>query len=239
MWLTPHQTRVTLLRKKLTVNLKKLPREDMICGNACVCIRRCDLWKRRVVNKHRQQSCCGQKRVCTYVVGGRVGMGRHLLFHVRSEKTWPHPTPPQFSVASKMCSCARNIKEQHHLRRIRDVFMRKERHHPHPTPPHPKPPHCDHRRTGRITGNYIPKSRMLLSNAQRGSNTPKWQHTTFNPCCLNRHGKCLTRPALFSILARVHRSIQCCGRWKASSQWRTRVFPMDFRCTHFLRTLRG
>ena len=40
----------------------------MICGNACVCIRRCDLWKRRVVNKHDPQSCCGQKRVCTYVV---------------------------------------------------------------------------------------------------------------------------------------------------------------------------
>ena len=40
----------------------------MICENACVCIRRCDLWKRRVVNKHHQQSCCGQKRVCTYVV---------------------------------------------------------------------------------------------------------------------------------------------------------------------------
>ena len=54
LWLTPHKTRVTLLSKKLSVNLKKLPREDMICGNACVCIRRCDLWKRRVVNKHPQ-----------------------------------------------------------------------------------------------------------------------------------------------------------------------------------------
>ena len=54
------KTRVTLLSKKLTVNLKKLPREDMICGNACVCIRRCDLWKRWVVNKHHQSSCCGQ-----------------------------------------------------------------------------------------------------------------------------------------------------------------------------------
>ena len=39
----------------------------MICGNACVCIRRCDLWKRRAVNKHHQQSC-------TYVVEGRVGL---------------------------------------------------------------------------------------------------------------------------------------------------------------------
>ena len=74
-------------------------------------------------------------------------------------------------------------------------------------------PHLQHRHICPLYLSIImPKSRMLLSNAQRGSNTPKWQHTTFNPCCLNRHGKCLTRPALFSILARVHRSIQCCGR---------------------------
>ena len=32
-----------------------------------VCITRCDMWKRRVVNQHHQQSC-------TYVVGGRVGL---------------------------------------------------------------------------------------------------------------------------------------------------------------------
>ena len=52
----------------------------MICGDACVCIKRCDLWKRRVVNKHHQQSCCGQKDVCTYVVGGPVGMNDAYIF---------------------------------------------------------------------------------------------------------------------------------------------------------------
>ena len=38
------------------------------------------------------------------------------------------------SVASKMCSRARNVIS--------------------PTPPHPNPPHCDHRRTGIIMGIY-------------------------------------------------------------------------------------
>ena len=68
---------------------------DMICGDACVCIRRCDLWKRRVVNKHHQQSCCGQKRVCTYVLGGRVGMNDTWFFTLDMKKldplTSPHP----------------------------------------------------------------------------------------------------------------------------------------------------
>ena len=68
----------------------------MICGDACVCIKRCDLWKRRVVNKHHQQSCCGQKRVCTYVVGGRVGMNDTCYFTLDMKQldipTPPHPT---------------------------------------------------------------------------------------------------------------------------------------------------
>ena len=59
---------------------------DMICGDACVCIKRCDLWRRRVVNKHHQQSCCGQKRVCTYVVGGRVGMNDTCYFTLDMKK---------------------------------------------------------------------------------------------------------------------------------------------------------
>ena len=63
----------------------------MICGDACVCIKRCDLWKRRVVNKHHQQSCCGQKRVSTYVVGGRVGMNDTCYFTLDLKK--PVPTP--------------------------------------------------------------------------------------------------------------------------------------------------
>ena len=45
-----------------------------------LCIKRCDLWKRRVVNKHHQQSCCGQNDVCTYVVGGRMGMNDTCYF---------------------------------------------------------------------------------------------------------------------------------------------------------------
>ena len=54
--------------EQLIFNYRKNPqRDDMICGNACVCITRCDMWKRRVVNQHHQQSC-------TYVVGGRVGL---------------------------------------------------------------------------------------------------------------------------------------------------------------------
>ena len=59
-------------------------------------------------------------------------------------------------VASKMCTCARNviIPTHHDLRSIKDVYMCKERHHPHPTPPQPTP-HCGHRRTGIITGIYI------------------------------------------------------------------------------------
>ena len=44
----------------------QLPREDM--------------WKRRVVKKHHQYSCCGQKHVFTYVVGGRVGMNETCYF---------------------------------------------------------------------------------------------------------------------------------------------------------------
>ena len=125
----------------------------MSCGNACVCIRRCDLWKRRLVNKHHQQSCCGRKRVCTYVVGGQVGMNDTCNFTFDLKNlTPPHPNPPQFSVASKMCSCARirhhlrsikdvfMCKERQHLRSIKDVFMCKESHQPHPTPPQPNPP---------------------------------------------------------------------------------------------------
>ena len=54
--------------EQLIFNYPKNPqRDDMIRGNACVCITRCDMWKRRVVNQHHQQSC-------TYVVGGRVGL---------------------------------------------------------------------------------------------------------------------------------------------------------------------
>ena len=53
-----------------------------------------DLWRRmcicgnggRVVNKHHQQSCCGQKRVCTYVVGGRVGMNDTCYFTLDMKK---------------------------------------------------------------------------------------------------------------------------------------------------------
>ena len=68
---------------------------------------------------------------------------RHHLRSIKDvfmckERHHPHPTP--LSVASKMCSCARNV-----------IIPTP----PHPTPPHPKPPHCDHRRTGIITGIYI------------------------------------------------------------------------------------
>ena len=127
-------------------------KEDMSCGNACVCIRRCDLWKRRLVNKHHQQSCCGRRRVCTYVVGGQVGMNDTCNFTFDLKKldpTPPQPTPVLRSI--KMCSCARirhhlrsikdvfMCKERQHLRSIKDVFMCKESHHPHPT--HPNPTH--------------------------------------------------------------------------------------------------
>ena len=67
---------------------------DLICGDACVCIERCDLWSRRVLNKHHQQSCCGQKRVCTHVVGGRVGTNDTCCFTFDMKKldsTLPHP----------------------------------------------------------------------------------------------------------------------------------------------------
>ena len=66
---------------------------------------------------------------------------RHHLRSIKDvftckERHHPHPTPPQCSVASKMCFMC---KERHHLRSIKDVFRCKERHHPHPTPPQTTP----------------------------------------------------------------------------------------------------
>ena len=131
------------VRRGSPTTKNNLAREDVICGNACVCLRRCDLWT-LCVNKHHQQFCfayggwgtspvvnrahvyvwkrneivfsssmctvqCGSMeakalsfvlhvvgsehhtsstgRVFTYVVGGRVGMNRPLLFYVRYEET--------------------------------------------------------------------------------------------------------------------------------------------------------
>ena len=100
-----------VLGSQVSAEKKQLPREDM--------------WKRRVVNKHHRCSCCGQKHVCTYVVGGRVGMNETCYFTFDMKKlvpTPPHPTPSHVmcrqSVESHMCASA------------------KERHHPHPTPSH-------------------------------------------------------------------------------------------------------
>ena len=140
------KTRVTLLSKKLTVNLKKLPREDMICGNACVCIRRCDLWKRWVVNKTSSVIMLWARHVCTYVVGGRVGMNDTCYFTFDLKKLDPTP-PHDLRSIHHVCKC----KERHHthptphpthphdLRSIDHVCKCKERHHPHPTPPPPPP----------------------------------------------------------------------------------------------------
>ena len=58
----------------------QLPREDM--------------WKLRVVNKHHQYSCCGQKHVFTYVVGGRVGMNDACYFTFDMKKLDYTPPPP-------------------------------------------------------------------------------------------------------------------------------------------------
>ena len=62
----------------------QLPREDM--------------WKRRVVNKHHQYSCCGQKHVFTYVVGGRVGMNETCYFTCDMKKLVLTPLPPPVDV---------------------------------------------------------------------------------------------------------------------------------------------
>ena len=84
------------------------------------------MWKRRVVNKHHRCSCCGQKHVCTYVVGGRVGMNEtcYFTFDMKKLVIPPHPTPPEPSlrscVASAMCSRPKKLSS-------------------HPTPPHPTP----------------------------------------------------------------------------------------------------
>ena len=75
---------------------KQLPREDM--------------WKRRVVNKHHRCSCCGQKHVCTYVVGGRVGMNETCYFTFDMKKlvstTPPHPAPPFGLMYPQVCLAA-------------------------------------------------------------------------------------------------------------------------------------
>ena len=73
------------------------------------------MWKRRVVNKHHRCSCCGQKHVCTYVVGGRVGMNKtcYFTFDMKKLVIPPHPTPPDPSlrsrVASTMCARPKNV----------------------------------------------------------------------------------------------------------------------------------
>ena len=46
------------LEQRIPKAPKKINFQEKICGNA-------------VVNKHHQYSCCGQKHVFTYVVGGR------------------------------------------------------------------------------------------------------------------------------------------------------------------------
>ena len=79
------KTKVTLrqaLEQRIPKHRKKnqLPREDM--------------WKRRVVNKHHQYSCCGQKHVFTYVVGGRVGMNETCYFMFDMKKLVLTPYPP-------------------------------------------------------------------------------------------------------------------------------------------------
>ena len=56
---------------------------DMICRDACAYIKRCDLWKLGGVNKHHQQSCCGQKDVCTCVV---FNLAPISFFQKRAEK---------------------------------------------------------------------------------------------------------------------------------------------------------
>ena len=55
-----------------------------------------DMWKRRVVNKHHQYSCCRQKHVFTYVVGGRVVMNEtcYFTFNMKKLDPNPHPRPP-------------------------------------------------------------------------------------------------------------------------------------------------
>ena len=112
------------------------------------------MWKRRVVNKHHQYSCCGQKHVFTYVVGGRVGMNETCYFTFDMKKlvpTPPHPIPcdhvcpkcrishawkckgtsssPPHPTPSHVIMCAQSVES--HM-----CANAKERHRPHPTPSH-------------------------------------------------------------------------------------------------------
>ena len=128
-----------VLGSQVSAEKKQLPREDM--------------WKRRVVNKHHRCSCCGQKHVCTYVVGGRVGMNETCYFTFDMKKlvpTPPHPIPCDVSPKcriSHVCKCKRTSSSPPHpipcdvcpKCRISHACTAsaKERQHPHPTPPHP------------------------------------------------------------------------------------------------------
>ena len=58
----------------------------------------------------------------------------------------PHPTPPPTMIS---------VATQNKWRRIKDVYMCKERYHPIPNPTPPHPPHFGHRRTTTIAGIYI------------------------------------------------------------------------------------
>ena len=120
---------------------------------------------------------------------------RHHLRSIKDafmckERHQPHPTPPQPTPVLRSIKDVYMCKERHHLRSVKDVFMYKERHHlrsikdvftckeRHQTPTHPNPPHCDHRRTGIITGIYIEyiliTYQTIYSNILHGCLLQRW-----------------------------------------------------------------
>ena len=193
------------------------------------------------------------QRTAEYVWNGgrKYKIMKRYKFLKQAFSISPHPTPPQLSVASKMCCCARNViipnpTPPHPtpvVPSIKDVLMCKERHHPQP---HPTPPPCLIRK--RMTA-WRSSRRSHQKHAQKPfvlekSETP--HHRSFR-CIVDPCSKCLhpTRSTSTKrrkrgyngspVHLRTHEILGC--RWWPGMTWRPAISSNRYFCIGWQQSL--